>query len=42
MNIKQDRPFKKLLDKRIGPYKIIEKIGEAAFIVIFINNDILD
>jgi hypothetical protein len=30
-NIKQDRPSKKLSDKRIGPYEIIEKIGEAAF-----------
>jgi hypothetical protein len=31
MNIKQDRPSKKLSDKRIGPYKILEKIGEAAW-----------
>jgi hypothetical protein len=30
-NIKQDCPSKKLSDKQIGPYEIIEKIGEAAF-----------
>jgi hypothetical protein len=30
-NIKQHRPSKKLSDKCIGPYEIIEKIGEAAF-----------
>jgi hypothetical protein len=30
-NIKQDHPSKKISDKRIDPYEIIEKIGEAAF-----------
>ena len=30
-NVKTDRPSKKLDDKRHGPFRVIQKIGESAY-----------